>query len=1185
MKDLNEDEVGYSVNVSPNQSRRDEICDFMDAFNDVEKFCQRTKPSTLLKGGWAAMQKGFRIQNPDWMAQSAHSFREIHYQYIDSKSNFSFLKRITIPILVRLFKYEPGDLTKGRVDRISDSLKTYVADEARRQNLAKLINKIHLAFSNISHHFKKTNSLKQTIKTLTELNISQKSTNSVEDISYEQIVDRFEGFLLDIKPRSIKSHQIIDQLISSKNLDENKVKAICFSGGSLDSRLYFFSKIDESYLAWVWEKGFLSAINSPAKDSTRYSYTLPELGYLVRVAEKSPELVGKILLSTRISEENFNPEVVDRFVWIIGQLPASQIKKILPKVLEENWVKLMSVFSRSAYEYKKAVETLLAQKDFDSLLVLAQILLAIREHGSFNPSGAFTDNDLFYFKDISESEIFEAILDNDNNRTEESLSVFTDILRKIVSLENPEKSEAFSFSEPFHLRDTDLFTLELSQVRAGHSREDIKSLLAVIKKLIEKLLTQSCGNEPEARRLYLRYINHLPDSHTLWRLKLFALTRCPEHVKDELKKALFRVFNVGEQYFEIDGGAEYHHTIVICFGVLDPIIQREYVSSLFTYYGVTLTDKDIEKRRKRDGLEILDYISNHLTDDEKLRAKIIFGKVPVAGRHVPHASIEMGRGGVVQPKSHVSPADFSIEEIISHLKSDWRPETLNAQFEHDDFLSPRGAEGLGDALKLDFRARMDAYFAFLSEFFDRDTIHSCYLYSLLREIDEMLRNRQTLTDEQNSALLTLFELVRVSGEQKTFERVGDRSWLADWITVHKITADILLGILTATGDSLWFKNNREEILKLIGYLLSIESSPSPEEDDPKFGGPYHVAINSVRGQAYIAFAQFACNDGKVLAPDVKKLFEKILSSDSSNPVRFLIGHHLGIFYFRDKSYIQKLLPNIFPNADITKEKLFFASWEGYLANKLYGELFVTLRDYYQYAIALNPDSYPDREYFKGLDETLAAHLALEYSHFDFSINDLLFTLFWSTPNDTRQYEFVSFIGRSCLTRDQAGDKWLEDNHVSKEKLMKFWDWLLSTDLPITPKAFSGFGFWINPDKEIIDEKFLVKNLAASLEKSKGALDWDYGLMQRIRVFAEIDPVNTLGVIRNLLLLDGELNPNRRAYFGADNEIKEALSIIYKVSPLKPKVEELISTLIEKGSSMFWSLKDVLTLGGGTTGKY
>src|SRR3989344_8111062 len=134
MKDLNEDEVGYSVNVSPNQSRLDEICDFMDAFNDVEKFCQRTKPSTLLKGGWAAMQKGFRIQNPDWMAQSAHSFREIHYQYIDSKSNFSFLKRITIPILVRLFKYEPGDLTKGRVDRISDSLKTYVADEARRQN-------------------------------------------------------------------------------------------------------------------------------------------------------------------------------------------------------------------------------------------------------------------------------------------------------------------------------------------------------------------------------------------------------------------------------------------------------------------------------------------------------------------------------------------------------------------------------------------------------------------------------------------------------------------------------------------------------------------------------------------------------------------------------------------------------------------------------------------------------------------------------------------------------------------------------------------------------------------------------------------------------------------------------------------------------------------------------------------
>jgi hypothetical protein len=46
-------------------------------------------------------------------------------------------------------------------------------------------------------------------------------------------------------------------------------------------------------------------------------------------------------------------------------------------------------------------------------------------------------------------------------------------------------------------------------------------------------------------------------------------------------------------------------------------------------------------------------------------------------------------------------------------------------------------------------------------------------------------------------------------------------------------------------------------------------------------------------------------------------------------------------------------------------------------------------------------------------------------------------------------------------------------------------------------------------------------------------------------------------------------------FHLDNELKDALEIIVKKEGMKECVENLISDLIEKGSSVFWGLKSVL----------
>jgi len=146
-------------------------------------------------------------------------------------------------------------------------------------------------------------------------------------------------------------------------------------------------------------------------------------------------------------------------------------------------------------------------------------------------------------------------------------------------------------------------------------------------------------------------------------------------------------------------------------------------------------------------------------------------------------------------------------------------------------------------------------------------------------------------------------------------------------------------------------------------------------------------------------------------------------------------------------------PEIFPKDDPVKKDIYLASWEGYLSNTLYDKLFVELKDYYSYAITLDPKDYTQRKYSKGLDESLAIHIALAFAHLGLEIEDPLFVQFWDTPNVKRHQEFISFIGRSCLTRDQASDQWLSENKVSKEKLLNFFPFLTFEDVVIIPHGY------------------------------------------------------------------------------------------------------------------------------------
>ncbi len=333
-----------------------------------------------------------------------------------------------------------------------------------------------------------------------------------------------------------------------------------------DAKKYFFLKANEEWLQWIFENGFFEELKNPSKD-TRIVYRLPELEYLTRMVEKKPQLVADVINTTPISKETLNPEVINRFLWIIGLLPSEQIKFLIPKILREDWIRLLSIFNRSGYEFQDMVEKIKDAKEFKILNTLAEIILTPRDKEDIQAREKLSISDnAFYLHDVTETGIFDAILLPENTEKENSLGLLLKILGNIVRLGKKREGDVFIETEPFYLLDVDIFNLELNTDKRNHSNDDIQNLVATAAALIKELFFSANENEKEARRLYETYIKPLPDSRTLYRLKLFAITRCASLFKWEIKDAFFRVFEVGERYFEIDGGVEYHTALREAFG-------------------------------------------------------------------------------------------------------------------------------------------------------------------------------------------------------------------------------------------------------------------------------------------------------------------------------------------------------------------------------------------------------------------------------------------------------------------------------------------------------------------------------------------------------------------------------------------------------------------------------------------
>lgn len=967
---------------------------------------------------------------------------------------------------------------------------------------------------------------------------------------------------------------------------------------NLGARRYFYTKADEGWLDWLWQHGFLDVIKE--KTEGDYEYTPPELTYLVRMAEKCPAKVVDIMLDVPLSTDPFdmlNQDVMYSFLRICSTLPADQLARVVDKICHERWVPLIGVESNQSYhlDYEKMFQTLAAAEEYKSVIVLAKAVLAVRTREEMKQviRYHYSDNP-FYFDKLSHTKVFDCLVQVDTAYEEQALALTTKVMTKVF--------EIFGF---FPLPAVNFCTLELGQDHILLSKNNVKELTATFKVLATRLIKQKCAKEAEfkdVRRIYEAYIDVLPNGREMWRLRLYICSLCPQIFQAELKDAFFRLFETERSdylaYFE------YLHALREGFSVLSADDKHDFVKRIIEKFSQQPKDREY-------GSRILSRILSYLDEKPALKEQVEKAGFILDPTYEPQLAIGEVEGGWVVARGPLTQEEFAqlpIADIAKNLCNAWSPAQLRVQNTSDDFLHPLNAEGVGNLLKKDMRARLQEYVAHAAHFFDRERLDPHYTYAYLWGILEtILQHRALALTVDWDRVIALCSAIKEAGETDPFERETREpdwfdTWLANWDAVHSAMSDLLQALLTEKDGQVLvdFGKHRNQIFSIIQYLLS-HPEPSPTDEhiettkhkrkshgdaDYRVINPFDMAISTVRGKAFEAFVWFVKQDGKRFNPedqvtisdDVKALYEDILRRENTRALMFLFGHYLPRFYAQDREWIRQLLPRIFPKYP-SKRYLYTAAWEGYLTNPLYIDMFYdpAIQPLYQRGLALTDDNYPPQQgHFREPDEGIAKHLVIAFMYDqEFGLDHPLFIAFWEKDNPKRHAHFVDFLGNQFIFMSRASEH-LARRPERKKWLRDFWDWLL--DKHENPETFRQFSHWIDLEKEIFEPAWLAERIRKTLEKTNGIFDNDWGHKlnntETNVQLAQAAPQDTLEIAR-LHLLEGEVRNDKSYWSLHGDEWYDAFKVLYNNLETRAETAVLINALVQEGGRPFWHLAKII----------
>lgn len=747
-------------------SGQDRISGYIDGLNALLKM-YGVKPSTFLDGA-TFLCNPYINHNPDWIAQSAHSFREIGYLLSGAPTKKrgwkgGLLVRL-FPVLSKLKRFKAVKRSKKAEEIIS----MYI-EEAEAVLLANRITEITHIFAEISHHYSQRGNEKDVLKRLVRLGIAKETDKVLTEAIFMDLAKKFLNTITETISANITIHKKID--IFCEGLKENKAdrKHLAFLLASTpDARKYFYAVAPITSIDWLWKNGFFEVVKEKS-DGLRYR--TPELDYLARVAEKDPKKVVDFILSFDTTA-NLNLETIDRFLWISTKLPAKELKRVIPVMKDKKWVKILADKNHWGFGYKQMFDTLSASTEYKykSILTLAESALLVRSKEDAKKNAFGSVNDPFYLSDIHYTDIFQRLDEIKGTNEEGVLKLATNTLADIVILSGEKEDEVFPIGDIFSLFDVNFFNLSLDNQRHLSSRDDVRDLSAIAKIFIGRLVSQNSDKPDEIRRLHDTYILSLPDSRTMWRFRLYVWSLAPEVFKDELKKAFFRGLESEKTLWPITSGAEYEEALIRGFRVLSQTERGDYIQKAFTLF------ESIDREHPY-GFDIFSSIYTFLSEEDKKRAEVLY-KHPLKENFKPEPNIHSTHAGTVVPQTPPNSEDEwkkPVPEIVEILKTKWEPNNLQKMDTKRDFLRPISAEGVANLLLTKIKERLVEYVGNAELFFDRDKLDAHYTYNFLRGVHDAVRaDRKSAVNIDWAPIVRLGMAIMGSGKIKPFEAKRDR---------------------------------------------------------------------------------------------------------------------------------------------------------------------------------------------------------------------------------------------------------------------------------------------------------------------------------------------------------------------------------------------------------------------------
>jgi hypothetical protein len=893
----------------------------------------------------------------------------------------------------------------------------------------------------------------------------------------------------------------------SSELIEKALKIITSSPSNYQ---YFFDNLDSPH--WIPQLRQAGRFKKPAQVLTEQGGirfpAWPESRYLVRMAERAPDLVRDVIIE---AEHTDNETVHQDYVEAALKLPV-QLSGDIAK-LEAKWIRTRERLYTLYPERVGDLTSYLAEGGVPNIaLTLARSLLRIRideeaspeeEHSIADEMAEFAwpSEPIGRFDQWHYSRILQKNLpDITRAAPEESLRFIADLLEaalKIHSAKNHTPDEDYSW----------IWRPDIAHER----RQDLKD--AIVSAARDAALQMSTTSEATARATNLLLGRRW---RIFRRLAAFTLDKTENAPKSIVTELLTR----GVEYEDFPSySPEFGHLLSKSFGPLSDS-DREAILAIIDA-GPNLST--FRKRREDEGNPATDQELTEIADKWRVTwlRRIADCLPPLWQTRYAELVRRLGEPSVDEPAfksggSFVGPNSPKSESELRKLDSSALIALLR-EWQPDGSWNGPSLEGLGRALSAMLSVEPERLSSSAERLCGLDPT---YVRSALEGFREAVKNGKEIAWHPVLALCewVVAQPIEIPGRKGG---IGDRD--PDWSWSRSAVVSLIHQGLQEGTNSI-HPSDREQVWKVISTVLN---DPDPYDTDGRsYGGAFvgSLSLNTPRGIAIDAVIDYAVWIRKHRSPELSKdvgvfsempevqiALEEHLFRDLSQAVREVYGRRFAWLVFLDKGWATANVDAIFGQRE---RDLGQVAWANYvLFNLPYDDLLPILRGKYHYAIDTIGKGF--RRESEDVDRRLAEHLMNLFWRGKLSLKDGegLITQFFVKAPDTLRGHATWFVGKG-----------LYDEHGTipseiLQRLMELWEWRLSATrkTPNDREAIQ-FGYWFASGK--FELSWAMSNLLEVLRTFRNA-EPDHLIVEQLMKHAEALPLEAVQALGFLIEGDRE----------------------------------------------------------------